>query len=421
MAKRAVVIGVNEYQDKEKILPLKGAENDAREVCASLRDYGGFTILHCLTGPDASFANIRQAMSDLFWKTGETELDLFYFSGHGFQDGYGEGYIAPCDIKYSEPFVRGIRTRELKNLFLASKCKKSLLILDCCHSGVATEDHKGVLAPDQSFVAKLEPSKEEAQALAQAQAQDEDQGTGKFILASSRGDQNSREKRFFHEIRSENEDEHFHGIFSFHLLEGLNGQAAGQDNRVTLGALHAYLKEQMKDVKEQERTFWGSGAGPVEDTVLVEACRLRDLEALFEQAAEHLKTPGAESLFYAIKCLVDAVRGFPGSKKADPLTREINKRLLECAAAINAWRVKNPDMRLQLCKYREFLILEGLATEDLSFTVVAKESLARRNLFLELVQVSQGNLGFKVLRGDLSREETSVALPPQPLKQGGKA
>jgi len=397
VAKRAVVIGVNEYQDKEKILPLQGAENDAKEISASLNEHGKFEILHCLIGPYATFANVRQAMSDLFWRTDESELDLFYFSGHGFQDGYGEGYIAPFDIKYSEPFVRGIRIGELRHLFLASKGKQgAMLILDSCHSGVATEGHKGGLTPGSALIANLKPSEEEAGA----------HGTGRFILASSRADQRSKEISRHHEIRGENdsEKEHFHGVFSFHLLEGLNGRAANQNNEVTLGRLHTYLTEQMKGVKDQERTFWGFGAGPVENTVLVKAGRRRELEELYNQAEEHLREGGVGSLFNAIECLHEAIQGFPDSPKADPLKMEIDNRLPEYGKAINTWRKENPELRVKLSKYDEFLALEGLAAGDLSFARMAGKTRFQRNLFLELIQVSLEKLDFKVLERDLRSE-----------------
>ena len=402
MAKRAVVIGINNYQDQEKIRPLKGAENDAREICDSLKNYGGFDILHFLTADNATFANIRQAISDLFWRTDDCEMAVFYFSGHGFQDGYGQGYIAPYDIKYAEPFVRGIRTQELKEFFLASKGKQSaLLILDACHSGVATEGRKGLvnLTP---LSKSLEPSDEETPT----------RGSGRFILASSRADQESREINCWHKIRGENESEHFHGAFTFHLLEGLNGQAAGSDNQVTLGRLHTYLKDQTKDMKEQERTFWGFGSGPVEDRVLVEACRLRDIVRQFQDAGECLKDSSVSALFKAVKFLDLAVRGFPEAKEAIPLKEEIDKRLIQCGKAINSWRAQNPDQRMELARFREFLLLENLA-QKLCFELVAKQSPARRNLLLELVQVSTGDFsagdsGISVLMGDLSIAESSL-------------
>src|SRR5687767_10120203 len=115
--RRAVVVGVNKYMDV-KIPELKGAANDALEMRRTLIDSGGFQIedSHVLLDKDATCQAVRKAISDLLWKTEACSLALFYFSGHGFEDGRGNGYIAPHDMASNEPFVCGIRMQELREL-----------------------------------------------------------------------------------------------------------------------------------------------------------------------------------------------------------------------------------------------------------------------------------------------------------------
>ena len=100
--RRAVAIGINVYNDSNNIPKLKGAENDAKEVYERLKNpnIGNFEIHtdHLLIGSNATCEHIRKAISDVLWKTTSTDLVLFYFSGHGFVDGYGKGYIAPYDM-----------------------------------------------------------------------------------------------------------------------------------------------------------------------------------------------------------------------------------------------------------------------------------------------------------------------------------
>src|ERR1700674_2211187 len=141
-SRRAVVIGVNKYED-ESIPELKGAENDATELHERLtdRDSGGFDVAdgHFLVGKEATSDAIRQTLSDLLWKTDSSDLSLFYFSGHGFQDEYGNGYIAPWNMRRNDPMVRGIRMSYLTDLLLTATLKKTaMMILDCCYSGIAT-------------------------------------------------------------------------------------------------------------------------------------------------------------------------------------------------------------------------------------------------------------------------------------------
>src|SRR5438132_3810595 len=253
-SRRAVVIGLNEYADRERIPSLHGAVNDATEIYRNLTLFGDFEVAdrHFLTDEKGTSENIRRAISDLFWKLEPCELALLYFSGHGLQDGYGNGYLAPHDIRYDEPFVRGIKVQELRELFLAAKNKEQvLLILDCCHSGIVVEGDKDFPQTTGPFYQSLSASEDDIAAA----------GRGKFILASSGPDEKSRETRQPHRIRSDGESEHMHGLFTFHLLEGLNGRAADRNHRITLGRLHEYVTRQMEECKGHECFYWGFGSG----------------------------------------------------------------------------------------------------------------------------------------------------------------
>ncbi|HUJ89239.1 MAG TPA: caspase family protein, partial [Syntrophorhabdales bacterium] len=186
--RRAVIIGINKYADGE-IPELAGAENDAREMYEKLRDYGGFEIAknHFLIGPDATYKAIRKAISDLLWETDKCYLSVLYFSGHGFQDGYENGYIAPYDMKASEPFVCGIDMEELKQVFLKTRNKDcALLILDCCYSGIPTQGKGSAAAAEieAPFEKRFGAIREETKT-----------GAGKIILASSGKDERSRETK----------------------------------------------------------------------------------------------------------------------------------------------------------------------------------------------------------------------------------
>ena len=130
--KRAVIVGVNEYEDPS-IPVLKGAENDAREVKEILTQQGEFEVApdHFLIGRNATYQNVRRALSDLLWKTDPSPVSLFYFSGHGFQDSYGAGYIAPWDMEKQRPFVKGIEMQGVRRLALQSQHKDAVvLVLD---------------------------------------------------------------------------------------------------------------------------------------------------------------------------------------------------------------------------------------------------------------------------------------------------
>src|ERR1700738_2903204 len=239
--RRAAIIGVNKYRD-QGIPELKGAENDAAELRQRLtnKDSGLFFEIaegHFLRGEAATCDAVRQTISDLLWKTDSSDLSLFYFTGHGFHDEYGNGYIAPWDMRAKEPLVRGIRMQELTELLVSAKKKKAVvLILDCCYSGIASAGKSG------SIMEKPRVGEWFSQ-LNQAQA-----GEGRIVFASGGKNEKSHELLdCSHILNPEGQGPHAHGAFTFHLLEGLDGKAAtGQDAAVNLDGLMKYVEDKME-------------------------------------------------------------------------------------------------------------------------------------------------------------------------------
>lgn len=139
--RKAIIVGINRYKDA-KIQPLKGAENDARDIYQRLTDpnIGNFEVSedHYLTGESATSERIRGAISEIFWGGGTFDIALFYYSGYAFTDEHGIGYIAPYDMLTDEPYANGINMEELKTYISVSKgIFHVVLILDCCYSGIS--------------------------------------------------------------------------------------------------------------------------------------------------------------------------------------------------------------------------------------------------------------------------------------------
>lgn len=239
----AIIIGVNKYKHPDKLAELAGAENDAREIGDRLKDpnIGNFMIEknHFLIGDEATCENIRRAINDVFYKPDPYDMVLFYFSGHGLADGVGNGFISPYDMDPTEPIVCGINMNELKQIIIGSKNKKNIvMILDCCYGGVPTKFDKD--ATDYKKVID-----DNLDALS---------GEGKFVISATEADKKAREAEFTHE----NGDKHYHGAFTFHFLEGLDGKAAeggtSEDDTgfISLGKLINYTQEVMEKEGKQK-------------------------------------------------------------------------------------------------------------------------------------------------------------------------
>ncbi len=130
--RKALVVGINDYPGA----PLAGCVNDANAMAGLLSthedgspNFGDGVRLLTSPGETLSRAGLRQAIEELF--SGECDLALLYFSGHGIIKSTG-GYIVTTDF---ERYDEGIAMDEILSLANQSEAKDKAILLDCCHSG----------------------------------------------------------------------------------------------------------------------------------------------------------------------------------------------------------------------------------------------------------------------------------------------
>jgi uncharacterized caspase-like protein len=380
--RRAAIIGVNKYED-ETIPELKGAENDAKELYERLtdKDSGGFEVAkgHFLTGREATSDAIRQAVSDLLWKTDESDLSLFYFSGHGFQDGYGDGYIAPWNMRRTDPMVRGIRMSFLTDLVLRAQMKNTvLMILDCCYSGIATEGKKG------------EAMSVEGPRLNEwfSQLGHESVGKGRVVLASSGKDEKSRERlKCEHMLGIGAQAEHPHGVFTYHLLEGLDGKAAtGSNYEITLEGLRKYIDDQMADDPEHKPTFFGAGLSQADKITIATASRRLEINQSLQEATEFLKKEDPDDAFYAAQALRDVVSKYTSLIEGITLKREIDEKLKSYRRNAVFWLLGRRKESWH--PYRQFLKQLQTLVGKLSVDTIVEQTPEMQSLLSALCEIS---------------------------------
>jgi hypothetical protein len=268
--RRAIIIGINKYESDSEIPTLAGAENDAREICERFRT-NGFEIPdnHLLVGPDATRSKVLKAFRDIFnRKDVNNDLVTFYFSGHGMVDENNEGYIAPYDMDPEDPYVNGINMEDLKNYISKTKNKASIImLLDCCYAGIAVKD--GTTKSGTTTILADQNSKNVYQTTLQNIVKPSDQANtlstdrGKVILASSEATVASREKNNC--IHPGKNDPHTHGAFSFHLIEGLDGEAADPDTGIiTIDGLRRHIENQMMAEEKQRPIYYVAESSHIE-------------------------------------------------------------------------------------------------------------------------------------------------------------
>ncbi len=196
--KKALVVGIDDYT----VAPLKGCVSDASDVAALLSKNDdqsvNFDVLLKTSKTNAiNKSTLKQWIIDCF--SGDDEIALFYFSGHGHIDSLG-GYIVTPDYA---PADWGISMQDILSIANQSHCKNKIIILDCCHSGYIGAIN--TLSQDTAVIKD-----------------------GVTILTASKSDESAMEV--------DN-----HGVFTALLLEALKGGAADITGNVSPGSVYAYI------------------------------------------------------------------------------------------------------------------------------------------------------------------------------------
>ena len=257
--RKAIIIGIDEYESDPSIPRLEGAENDAKEIRDRLIQYGGFEISnnHFLIGRNATRRNIITAISEIFRKEDKCDLVIFYFSGHGVPDlPTMDGYIAPYDYYPDDPIISGINMAELKKAIYNTKnIKNIIIILDCSYNAIVTKDTEESKAPPKKMVPPEQEKKRNLFSLTvEKMVESSTHGQGKIVLASSEADAVSKEKNNC--IHADNDSPHSHGAFSYYLIEGLEGGAADHDTGIiSIESLRKYIEDQMTKEGKQKPIY----------------------------------------------------------------------------------------------------------------------------------------------------------------------
>lgn len=231
----AVVIGVGEY-DNRQIPRLRYATQDADAMYEFLTKSGGYAKDHVLLLTNTSqmkptLLNIKRALGDfLARRAGRDDMVLIYFAGHGApeidvagteSDGLSK-YLIPQDGDPDSLYTSALPMDEIQRIFARIQAERILLLLDTCYSGTAggrSFAHQRVRATglNDQFLERLTRSR------------------GRVIITASGPNEVAFEL-----------DELGHGVFTYYVLEGLQGKAdRNGDGIVTVSELYEYVEEQV--------------------------------------------------------------------------------------------------------------------------------------------------------------------------------
>jgi hypothetical protein len=333
--KRALLVGIDNYEYPNQVSPLAGSLNDVEEMRQVLITKFGFPPENVLVLKEsqATHAGIMNAIqSHLISKTQPGDIVVFHYSGHGSQvpDKTGkmisglDGTIVPYDSRDPEGKVFDITGAELHTALvqLAAKTKNLTFILDSCHSGTlvrGADTHARVrsIPPDTRNV----PASQTAVARGVTVGVDGSSPSFAFISAAT-----SRENAFEH--FADNMD---HGALTYMLVKQLRSARAGATYRDVMDGV---ISEVTANYPAQHPSLEGAEA---DQSVFGDAT---SLAGSYATASPSLLDPRRVTL--GIGQVHGATAGSiydvyaPGSKKLAPPERPVAKVQLASVEALSS-------------------------------------------------------------------------------------
>jgi hypothetical protein len=200
--RKALIVGIDFY---ENVSCLKGCVNDAYAVKSVLERHGDGSLnfgVNTMTASGSSSIIKRKELKEQVQKLfcDDSEIALFYFSGHGYIETTG-GYLITSDCIDGDD---GFPMDELLTIVNGSKAQNKVIVLDCCHSGLAGTP---AMTENKAFLSE-----------------------GVTILTASAQDQYSLETGGA-------------GVFTTLFVDALSGGAANLVGDITPGSVYAHIDQ----------------------------------------------------------------------------------------------------------------------------------------------------------------------------------
>jgi formylglycine-generating enzyme required for sulfatase activity len=208
----AVLIGSSRFDREPILFPLNFPEKDVdgmQEILAA-PDLGGFEAPRIFK--NAQNDAVLGGIEELLGQVTNDDLVLIYYSGHGKTDLPGRLYLTTTNTEITKLVSTSIPIDTLRVMISSSRCRKIILILDCCYSGAA----------NQSFTSTKGSVDESLQELSR--------GSGVYILTASTALQTADERDGY-------------GLLTKHIIYGIRQGDADMngDGLVSMDDLYKYV------------------------------------------------------------------------------------------------------------------------------------------------------------------------------------
>jgi WD40 repeat protein len=218
-------VGINKYENED--LNLTYARSDAEAFSSFMKTRGEklFNKIYSydLLDRDATRAKIISSIDEIGRQIKKNDVFIFFYAGHGSTQENSFYFITSevTGLYQQDKLKNALKVDELQEKFRMVPALKQVILIDACQSGGSV----GILAMRGAT---------EEKALAQLS-----RSSGVHVMASSESNQQSAEVKSLG-----------HGVFTYVLLEALNGKADGApaDSKITVYELKSYIDDQVPEV-----------------------------------------------------------------------------------------------------------------------------------------------------------------------------
>lgn len=217
----ALVVASSRFSDKT-LQQLISPGQDAADLARVLADatIGGFEVKVLINRPSHE---VRREIEAFFAGRKRDDLLLLYFSGHGVKDDDGRLYLATTDTRRGLFRSTAVPATFVNETMTASRSRRQVLILDCCHSGAFA---RGMVAKGGESV----------------DIRERFEGRGRVVLTASNATQYA-----FQGDRIIGEGSR--SVFTRYLVQGMETGEADLDGDgwISLDELYDYVYERVTD------------------------------------------------------------------------------------------------------------------------------------------------------------------------------
>lgn len=233
-----LAVGLNEYKNNSLNLNYGRPDAEAFVNAVKQQSAGIFKSVNVTALHDgkATRASVKSAFDEIIARAQPQDAFLFFYAGHGVMsepEGQEQGDFYMALHEATQLYgnnaglkVHGISASEMTGLTRRIAARKQMIMLDACQSGGAVETFAMRGAAEQKAIIQLARS------------------AGLVVLASTGTEQYATE---FQALG--------HGVFTYALLNGLNGKADGgsRDGKITVKELEAFINDRVPALTTKHR------------------------------------------------------------------------------------------------------------------------------------------------------------------------